>query len=321
MENADMKRRSDWLCDAGFGLMVHWTSYSLPKNPTDADFKRPKEKRIADYIQAVEDFDVKTFTEQVAATGARFLIFTLAHADMVLPFPLAELEELMPGHTAKRDLVGELSDALSEHGIKLILYFNADGPADPEWQKIVRDDPKTHAEHIYRITEAISKKYGDRFAGWWIDDCYDMGMITPSLRGLGLRYDFSRFADALRAGNPDAIVTFNFCGSVRDWQCEWGRGIADYQAGEEDWLHRSPAGRFTGEGGTQWFALCWMDDFWAHEKPGVPTPRFSNDEVLAYIKRIKNNGGVFAYNTAIYKEGHISEPTMAQLLWLREQGI
>jgi alpha-L-fucosidase len=313
--------RAKWLSEAGFGLAVHWTSFTLPENPTEADFKRPIEKRISDYLRAVDDFDVDGFVEQVVASGAKFLIFTLAHADMVLPFPLPELDELTKGHTARRDLIAELSDALSKHGIRLILYFNADGPADPEWQKLVYGDPKAHAEVIYKITEAISKRYGDRFAGWWIDDCYDMGMITPAYRGLGLRYDYKRFADALRAGNPDAIVTFNFCGSMREWTCEWARGIADYQAGEENYIHRSPTGRFSGEGGAQWFALSWMDDFWVHDKPGVPTPRYSNEEILAYIQRVKNNGGAFAYNTAIYREGKISEPTMNQLKWLREQGI
>ena len=323
MIRADMERRTQWLRDAGFGLAVHWTSYSLPESPTDADIGRPYEKRIADYIKATEDFDVKGFTDQVIASGARFLIFTLAHADMVLPFPLSELDEIVAGHTARRDLVLEIADILEKNGIKLILYFNPDGPCDPAWQNAVsfKEDPKTHAEFVYRVVGAIAKRYGKKISGWWIDDCYDTHVLTVANRGLGHRYDYKRFGEVLRSGNPDAILAFNFSGAVCEWQSELGVNVADYQGGEENWLHRSPTGSFSGEGGTQWFGFCWMDDFWVHEKAGVPTPRFSDDEVLAYIERVKRCGGAFAYNAALYREGRISEPTMKQLLWLRDKGI
>lgn len=315
--------RAKWLSEAGFGLAVHWTSFTLPENPTDADFKKPYEKRIADYIEAVENFDLDGFVSQIAETGARFLIFTLAHADMVLPFPLPALDEIVKGHTARRDLIAELSAALSKHGIKLILYFNPDGPCDADWKSTVRfaDDPKFHAECVYKVVKAISDKYGKKISGWWIDDCYDTHVLTVANRGLGHRYDYKRFGEVLRSGNPDAILAFNFSGAVCEWQSELGVGVADYQAGEENWLHRSPNGRFSGEGGTQWFGFSWMDDFWVHDKPGVPTPRFSDDEVLAYVKRVKQNGGAFCYGTAIYKEGRISAPAMRQLEYLKREGV
>ena len=323
MLNENMIKRTEWLREAGFGLAVHWTSFSVPKEPTDRDLKRSYEMRIADYLQAVEEFDVGGFTEQVIASGARFLIFTLAHADMVLPFPLPELDDIVAGHTARRDLIGEISDILSEKGIRLILYFNPDGPADADWMRAVKfkEDPSHHAERVYKVVRAISEKYGKRISGWWIDDCYDTHVLTEANRGRGHRYDYKRFGEALRVGNPDAALAFNFSGAVCEWKSELGRGVADYQAGEENWLHRSLMGSFSGEGGTQWFGFCWMDDFWVHEKAGVPTPRFSDDEVLAYIERVKRCGGAFAYNAALYREGHISKPTMKQLLWLRDKGI
>jgi hypothetical protein len=42
--------------------------------------------------------------------------------------------------------------------------------------------------------------------------------------------------------------------------------------------------------------------------------------VLDYITKVKENGGVFAYNVAPYQEGIISEATMEQLRWLRKNG-
>jgi len=300
-----MNRRTDWFAEAGFGLFVHWTTHSLSECG---------EKK--DYFRAVEEFDLDTFVSQVVASGARFLFITTSHADMMLPFPLAELDAIVPDHTAKRDLIGELADRLSPHGVRLMLYFNGEGSTDPAWQAATgfKTDPAGHAEYCYRVTEAISRKYGNKIHGWWIDCCYE----PPVCGGRGTRYDYERYADCLRAGNPDAIVAFNFRGTEQ-WGSEWGRGISDYQAGEENAIALLPAHRFDGEGDTQWFGLCWMDDYWVHEKPGTPTPRYDNETVLAYIRKVREKGGVFAYNTAPYQEGRISAPVMAQLRWLSER--
>ena len=304
-----MKNRTDWFSEAGYGLFVHWTTYSLPEKG---------EKK--DYFEAVQDFDIDTFVSQVVSTGAKFLFITTSHADMKLPFPLAELDAILPNHTSQRDLIGELADRLEPQGVKLMLYFNGEGSGstDPEWQEITKfkTDPLTHAEYCYHIAEAISKKYGRKIHGWWIDCCYE----PPVCGGRGTRYDYKRYADALRAGNPDSIVAFNFRGT-EPWGSDWGKGIADYQAGEENALAFLPEHRFDGEGETQWFALCWMDDYWVHEKEGTPTPVYENQAILDYVRAIKAKGRVFAYNTAPYQEGRISEPTMAQLKWLKEHGI
>lgn len=299
--------RTDWFSEAGYGMFVHWTTYTLPENGEKKDF-----------FKAVEDFDLDTFVSQVVASGAKFLFFTATHADMKTPFPLDALDEIVPNHTAKRDLIGELADKLEPYGIRLMLYFNGEGVTDPEWQDATRfkDDIYPHAEFCYRVTEAISKKYGKKIHGWWIDCCYE----PPICGGRGVRYNYNRYAAALRAGNPDSIVAFNFRG-VEEWGCDWGKGISDYQAGEENDIKFLPEHRFSGEGDTQWFALCWMDDFWVHEKPGTPTPVHENERVLEYVKAIKSKGGVFAYNVSPYQEGHISAPTMEQLKWLKKNGI
>lgn len=298
-----MTNRANWLKEAGFGVFCHWTTHSVPENGE----KKP-------HSQAIQDFDIDTFTKQIIDTGARFLFFTITHADMHLPFPLAEMDEIVPNHTSERDLVSELYERLSPHGIKLCVYFNGEGCTDPEWSTRVKfhTDPMAHAEYCYHITEAISKKFGDKISGWWIDCCYEPGICG----GRGLRYDYKRYARALRSGNPESIVAFNFRGT-EPWGSEWGREIADFQAGEENDLSFYPSGARSGESGLQWFGLCWMDDFWVHEKEGEPIPCHSNEKVLNYVHRVVENGGAFAYNVAPYQEGRISEKTMEQLLWLK----
>ena len=92
-----MSERANWLKEAGYGIFCHWTTHSVPENG--------EKKNHAD---AIRDFDIDTFTSQIIDTGARFLFFTITHADMFLPFPLKEMDEIIPDHTSERDLVSEL---------------------------------------------------------------------------------------------------------------------------------------------------------------------------------------------------------------------
>ena len=301
-----MSNRTDWFYEAKFGLFVHWTTHSMPCEGE----KKP-------HAEAIRDFQLDKFVSQIVKSDAKFVFFTITHADMNLPFPLPELDKIMEGLTSEYDLISELADRLEPHRIRLMFYFNGEGSTTPNYMEITKfwEDPSYHAEICYKLTEAISRRYGKKIHGWWIDCCYE----PPICKGRGTRYDYKRYAEALRAGNPDSIVAFNFRG-VEPWGCDWGKGISDFQAGEENDIIHLPNGRFSGEGDTQWFGLCWMDDFWVHEKTGEPTPMHDNEKVLDYINKVKENGGVFAYNVAPYQEGFISEKTMEQLRYLKEHG-
>ena len=79
-----MKNRVEWFKNAGYGIFCHWTTHSLPQYG---------EKKS--HAQAIEDFDVDGFTKQIIDTGAKFLFFTITHADMFLPFPLKELDDIV----------------------------------------------------------------------------------------------------------------------------------------------------------------------------------------------------------------------------------
>ena len=63
--------RTKWFQNAGYGLFVHWTSFSLPENATEKDLNKPYQKRLQDYFNAVEEFDVPAFCSQVVETGAK----------------------------------------------------------------------------------------------------------------------------------------------------------------------------------------------------------------------------------------------------------
>ncbi len=305
--------RTDWFHEAGFGLFVHWTQRSQPKGG-----------ELKPYAEAVRDFRVNDFAAQVEEAGAKFVIFSISHSIIHLPFPCPELDAMLPGHTCERDLIADLADALEARGIKLMLYYNPDGRSARDWVEFsgFYSDHARHAELTYELTRAISLRYGRRIHGWWIDCC-----LEPPVGDSCKRYDYVKFADSLRAGNPDSIVTFNYRG-IEKWGSELGRGIIDYQSGEGHNLDRVPESRFSGEGGSQWFSVIPMEFHeqrpilhrnWLHSEKCEPVPLYSNEAVYAYLRDVRANGGVFAYNVGPYQEGLISEKTMEQLKWLNHK--
>jgi alpha-galactosidase len=299
--------RTDWFKDAGYGLFCHWSAQSVNADGSQKD-----------YYTAVREFDVNAFANQVEEAGAKFVIFTIIHGRHELAFPSAVMDRICPGHTSpQRDLYADMYTALHARGIRMIFYWNGFAATnEPDWHDGSKwaTDKAYFVQKVYELAEEIGNRYGDRLAGWWVDQCYDNDPRLPAdCRNWGAKYDFAKYAAKLRAGNTNRIVAFNF--RWKFWGCDWGKGIMDYQAGEEgldnNWL---PASRFAGEGGTQWFACDATDDpNWVHVKPGVVKPRYATDRVITYIRNVISNQGVYAYNCALYNNGKIAEDTMVQL--------
>lgn len=299
--------RTDWFKDAGYGLFCHWGSKSV-----NADGSKK------DYYTAVKEFDVDAFANQVDEAGAKFVIFTIIHERHELAFPSAVMDSICMGHTStQRDLYADMYTALHAKGIRMMFYWNGHASeADKDWHDGSKwaTDKAWFVQKQYELVEEIGNRYGDKLAGWWVDQCYDDDPRLPErVRNHGAIYNFPTYAAKLRSGNSNRIVAFNF--RWKFWGSDWGKGIADYQAGEDglenNWL---PTSRYAGEGGTQWFACDATDDpNWVHVELGVVKPRYETDRVISYIRNVISNQGVYAYNCALYNSGKIADDTMVQL--------
>ncbi|MFA6569486.1 MAG: hypothetical protein WCS96_14845, partial [Victivallales bacterium] len=76
-ETADMayiRANTDWLAKCRYGISVHWTARSMPRHGAAVDFQ-----------EAVRQFNVDAFLEQMLESGADFLIFTVTHALQMIP--------------------------------------------------------------------------------------------------------------------------------------------------------------------------------------------------------------------------------------------
>lgn len=299
---------TNWMADAGYGLFIHWNVNTVNEDGSKVDYKT-----------AVANFDVNAFANQVEATGAKFIIFTIAHSGYNFAMPNATLDSLVPGRTTTRDLYADMYNALNPKGIKMMFYYENTGSDDSafaeatRWNSSSAADNAIYVQSQYDIVSEIGNRYGSKLAGWWFDVCfynleqyygwYPYDRFNP----------FSTYWTKTLAGNSNRVVAFNFDGSKNKWGFDGKAG--DYQAGEETSLTNYPTGQYSGVAGRQWFACAGMQTCgWIHTKSGVATPSYTDDQVINYIKAVMAYRGVFAYNVAAYqKNAEISAPVMDQL--------
>src|SRR5262249_26027937 len=229
-----------------------------------------------------------------------------------------KFDELFPtvgGKSARRDLVADMSAALHKRGLKLIVYSTSTGPlgraaeanrAGETPRPAVRDlRDKERMRNWESVLRDWSLRWGERVDGWWIDGCY-----TPNGT---FRFpdppNFESFAAALRAGNPNSVVTFN--PGVVDRVISF-TPFEDYTAGEINDLERSQirrlvSGRYDGARADN---LSYLGQPW-----GKGHPRYSDLNAVAIPWTIKlvQAGGAMTWDVPVQTSGTISDPFMEQL--------
>ena len=292
--------RADWLKDAKWGVFTHYL--------TAADTS------VADWNRMVDSFDVHALAAQIESVGAKYYFITIGQNSGHYCSPNATYDKLVgikPSKCSKRDLVADLYEALHPKGIKLLVYLPSGAPdkdliADQklEWESGVwgRADNKRLAE-FQRMWEDVirewSVRWGRKVCGWWIDGCYfaDAMYRHPDAP------NFTSFAAALRAGNPDAIVAFNpgvITPVISLTECE------DYTAGEVSEAFHVCPGRSVNQ--AQYHILSYLGENWSRGRP-----RFADEFVVGYTKDVTSKGGVVTWDAPIKPNGQIPEEFIKQL--------
>ena len=286
-----------WFKTAGYGLMFHWTARSQPR--------RGPQKT---YHDAVAEFDVFRFAEMVAATGAKYVILTVNHADPHCPAPIAAWEKLHPGWTTDRDLLREIAQALAGRGIRLILYLNSPLLAGLE----ARDKP-AYIQVQCEVVGEIGQRYGKLIAGYWFDSWYQ----AFTKYGHGTTEQVQK---AARVGNPERTIAFNY------WLFPVCSPWQDYWAGEVNGFKtKIPSGPILERGaGKGYFGqvMHYLESTWVHDTPNteVPPPRFTEDELIGYIRGFMARECAVTLNLEIFQDGTIGHKTF-ELLQAVEQAI
>lgn len=302
-EGARAHRAStDWFVKARYGVMFHWT-----------DFTEPREGAKKPYAQAVSDFDVDAFAKLIGETGAGYVLFTVNHAHPHCPAPIKSWEAVHPGWTTRRDLIGDMGEALQKKGIKLLLYINSPvltklgGIGTTGLYNLTFSEEQFTEIHKNVLSE-IGLRYGDKLAGYWFDSWYQsLAAYADVPIDEVFRY--------CKVGNPDRITAFNFWifPVLTPWQ--------EYWAGEIYSLQNPFGSRYIQKGagtGFQSHGLISMLGSWVHNKVGlIPPPQFGTEELIAYAKANVAHQAVTTINIGIYQDGTIEQSSLDMMRQLR----
>lgn len=295
-----MRAKPTWFQNARYGMMVHWTKQSVPLQGD------PKP-----YDQAVADFDVEKFADDMKSTGAGFVVFTTSHAMHYFPAPLKSLDAILPGRTAKRDLPADLAKALNKRGMKLFLYYHLGAHDDPEflnasgfWET---DTTKFFGNWQKMIAEA-GERYGSLLAGWWFDD----GATNYYYRSA----PWESLAKAAKAGFPQRFISFNA------WEMNNPTEFHDFCTGEACYDPRgidarlSPANQGIYPAGTHAglpASACLISDSnWVHTSANTPpsAPKWTADQLTDLINGFITHKNVPIFNLEITQDGQLSAQSL-----------
>ena len=288
--------RANWLRTASFGAFMHVL-------PADAAM-----------LAQIDDFNVEAVAQQLSQARVKYFVLTLGQNSGYFNAPNTNYERVTgyrPGERCStRDLPLEFHRVLSQHNIRLMLYLPCQTPnQDARAQKAfglpegVADQPinTAFAQQWAAVIREWSTRYGKKVSGWWFDGGYDSVRFNEAIAGL--------YADAARAGNPAAIVTFNpGVGLKRHTRAE------DYTAGElNEPFSILPTSRFVD--GSQWHALTYLGSTWAQRDVRYPSDRWRK-----WYKQVVAHGGAVTFDVGPNwnpREGPIGGIDHAQFEQLR----
>jgi hypothetical protein len=302
-ESARARRAStDWFVKTGYGVMFHWTDFTQPRD----GMKKP-------YSDAVNAFDVDAFARVVDEMGAAYVVFTLNHAHPHCPAPIKSWETIHRGWTTKRDLIGEIADALEKQSIRLLLYINSPvltklgGIGTTGLYDLAFSEERFTEIHKDVLSE-IGLRYRDKLAGYWFDSWYQSLAAYSDV-------PIEAIYRACKVGNPDRIAAFNFWifPVLTPWQDYWAGELYSLQNPfESRYIQRGPGTGFQAHG------MVSMLPSWVHSETGpIPSPQFSTSELIAYVKANMEHQAVTTINIGIYQDGAIDESSLDMMRQLR----
>ncbi|HAR65964.1 MAG TPA: hypothetical protein DCR55_07105 [Lentisphaeria bacterium] len=311
-----MRCHPAWFKDAVYGLMFQWTNRATPP-----------EGRIKPWEQKVNDFKIDAFVEMVQATGAAYVLWSVTWGNQYISAPIMSLDALIEGRTTKRDLLGEMADALHERGIKLIFYYHygydCGHSIDADWMKAsggYKPDKTDFYQNWMAITAEIGDRYGDKLHGWWFDggqryyNCHFDS--TPGDQGI-LSAPFKQLTQAAKRGNPQRIVAYNSW--IKPRQTEF----QDYFAGEgAGGLTRLEDGIFPDgpQQGLMAHGCFIFEKTWGHiERDAIISqPRHDFAQLANLVQKAQDGRFPLSINLEMYEDGSVSPDSVALLKKLRK---
>ena len=310
-----MSHKTDWLYNKKWGVFIHLLN-ATQNNPRRAENMGAGQTDWSDYIDSL---DAELIAEQIAEINAGYLFLTIMQRSKHMLAPNETYDKITgykPGEAcAKRDFVEDMHKALDKRGIGLLLYYTGDGPLDDPQAGAafgyVNQEEKVSVGFVQKWTDVLkeySVRYGSKVKGWWVDGCYKfIGYDEPKLKF---------YADAIRAGNPDALVSLNIGVEARVSPYS---ASDDFTTGEMNDFQDLPDGRFID--GAQWHTLSFLGvppDGNIYNGWCQPKSKYSGEYMRDYVKKVNERGGVVTVDVCMFRDGHIDKEQLSVLGHLKD---
>jgi len=225
-----------------YGFFAHhgWggKAYALTKHP---DLSVPKS------IDEVGDpFNAERFANDVASFKVEYVVFTVWHAEMNPMYPSKVMDTWRgPGHSSKRDVIGEMINAFKVRTIPVILYIHpSDGhdmqPSDQErlgWNESTNSPPANGGapgkyvrwnNFMNEIFDEMGSRYAKDVVGYWIDGGWERCDQERLKKTLWRHNPKAEFVSGMDCADPAgawvtyAPITYGDVNTWPGWECQVG---------------------------------------------------------------------------------------------------
>ena len=120
-------KRTEWYRDARFGMFIHWGLYSIPA--CGEWMMSEKEMTVEEYKQYFDlfdpvDYNPREWVRLAKEAGMKYAVLTAKHHDGFCLYPSKYTDFNCAEMGPKRDITGELTDAVRAEGIRMGLYYS-----------------------------------------------------------------------------------------------------------------------------------------------------------------------------------------------------
>ncbi|MCU0797251.1 MAG: alpha-L-fucosidase [Akkermansiaceae bacterium] len=182
-------------------------------------------------------FDAEGFARDMAAMNVEYVLFTAWHADMNVLYPSKVMEKWRPGHSSKRDLIGDMIKACKARGIKVLLYthprdghdFTDDDMARTGWHRGEGSNPDFNQWDKAKWNDFINEAYAELVDRYGRDI---LGLYLDEGSGAADSYrvvDYPRLRKTITAKHPHLLMMQNDYGSL--YSCDIGNKEIFYHHG------------------------------------------------------------------------------------------
>ncbi|MEY4386055.1 MAG: hypothetical protein RLY20_1338, partial [Verrucomicrobiota bacterium] len=201
-----------------YGFFVHYVWGGAAYSATiDKDGSKP-----AGLDDLADRFDAKQFAADLAAMKVEYVVFTAFHANMNVLYPSKVMDKWLPGHSAKRDLLGDMIKACKEKGIPVLFYthprdghdFTASEQARTGWAAGQSPNPdfgkwdRTNwNDFVNEVYGELVDRYGNDILGLYLDEG---SAAADSYRVV----DYPRLRRTISAKHPQLLLMQNDYGDL-----------------------------------------------------------------------------------------------------------